>query len=109
MTELDRIKADHPFRKRPQAAASEMKQDYVRLIASVEVGPCIPACCPRTTCPGHVLAPSCDYRVVVQDTTQNFYFDRHLSDVTKLLNEKLAPAQKGTAIKSLLDRVFSKV
>ena len=83
MTELDRIKADHPFRKRLQAAASEMKQDYDSLITSDEVGPCIPTCCPRTKCPGHVLASSCDSRVVVQETTQEFYFDHPLSPFPK--------------------------
>jgi hypothetical protein len=41
--------------------------------------------------------------------TKEFYFDRQLFAVTTLLNAKVTPAQKGAAIKSLLDRVFSKV
>ena len=86
-----------------------MDQDYGCFIAEDEVGPCTPTCCPRTTCPGHVVTPSCDSRVVVQEITNGLYFDEQLSRVTTLLDDELTPAEKGTAIKSLTNRVFSKV
>jgi len=41
--------------------------------------------------------------------TKGFLFDELLSRVTTLLSERLTPAEKGAAIKSLIDRVFSQV
>ena len=109
MAEAENFQEDHPLRTRLQPAASEMEEEYGCLIAEDEVGPCTPTCCPRTTCPVHVVTPSCPSHVVVQGMTKGFLFDELLSRVTTLLSERLTPAEKGAAIKSLIDRVFSQV
>ena len=86
-----------------------MKDDFKSLMAADQVGPCTPTCCPRTTCPGHVVTPSCDLCVVVQAQTRFFFLEQELLSVTSVLRARGTISDKMTAIKNVIDPVFAKV
>ena len=72
-------------------------------------------CCPRTTCPGHVMTffgPRDDFLrvyVVVHAQKTPFCFEEDLSELTELILPRGKITDKAVAIKRLIDKVFAEV
>ena len=72
-------------------------------------------CCPRTTCPGHVMTffgPRDDFLrvyVVVHAQKTPFCFEEELSELRELIYSNGKVMDKAAAIKRLIDKVFAEV
>ena len=72
-------------------------------------------CCPRTTCPGHVMTffgPRDDFLrvyVVVHAQKTPFCFEEELSELRELIYSNGKVMDKAAAIKRLIDKVFVEV